>query len=197
MLLPVSLHVRALSARRALFCPFAPTTPRPSPRPSLKTPPRPLSLARCVSPLSGGFGHADLLGFPALPTAQPTPRVSFRAGSPSGFAQTPLAFPAVLSLTSPHSPLQVERQQGIEAVFIALFNSKFPAMMSPRDRPSDPFSRLRFALETMPGSRKYVFTPATRAEILSVRCLLGPIRPHVFAPQLESPHACHSQTGAG
>lgn len=42
--------------------------------------------------------------------------------------------------------------------------------MNPRDRdnrPQDPLSRLRFALETMPGSRKYVFTPATRAEILN------------------------------
>ncbi|KAL4064755.1 hypothetical protein V8B97DRAFT_1875789 [Scleroderma yunnanense] len=50
---------------------------------------------------------------------------------------------------------------------MALLHSKFPATMNPRDRPSDPLSRLRFALETMPGSRKYVFTPATRAEILS------------------------------
>jgi E3 ubiquitin-protein ligase UBR1 len=39
--------------------------------------------------------------------------------------------------------------------------------MNPRERTSDPLSHLRFALETMPGSRKYVFTPATRAEILS------------------------------
>lgn len=41
--------------------------------------------------------------------------------------------------------------------------------MHPRDRPAaqDPLARLRFALDTMPGSRKYVFTPATRAEILS------------------------------
>ena len=45
--------------------------------------------------------------------------------------------------------------------------------MQARDRPthgpplSDPLSHLRFVLETLPGSRKYVFTPATRAEILS------------------------------
>lgn len=39
--------------------------------------------------------------------------------------------------------------------------------MNNRDRSSDPLSRLRFALETMPGSRKYVFTPATRTEIIS------------------------------
>ncbi|KAG5634486.1 hypothetical protein H0H81_001778 [Sphagnurus paluster] len=45
--------------------------------------------------------------------------------------------------------------------------------MNPRDRTSDPLQHLRFALETMPGSRKYVFTPATRAEILSELCFHG------------------------
>ncbi|KAF8879924.1 hypothetical protein BD779DRAFT_1550399 [Infundibulicybe gibba] len=50
----------------------------------------------------------------------------------------------------------------------SFFPAKFlPSSMNPRDRTSDPLSHLRFALETMPGSRKYVFTPATRAEILS------------------------------
>ena len=34
-----------------------------------------------------------------------------------------------------------------------------------RDRP-DLLDELRFSLEVMPGSRKYVFTPAARAEIL-------------------------------
>ncbi|KAM5534387.1 hypothetical protein V8D89_011980 [Ganoderma adspersum] len=38
---------------------------------------------------------------------------------------------------------------------------------NPRDRQTDPLSRLRFTLETMPGSRKYNFTSATRAEILA------------------------------
>ncbi|KAI0960979.1 hypothetical protein AcV7_000205 [Taiwanofungus camphoratus] len=46
-------------------------------------------------------------------------------------------------------------------------SSRLLGSMHPRDRSSDPLSRLRFTLETMPGSRKYVFTPATRAEILS------------------------------
>jgi E3 ubiquitin-protein ligase UBR1 len=41
------------------------------------------------------------------------------------------------------------------------------SMNNNRDRPSDPLHHLRFALETMPGSRKYVFTPATRTEIIS------------------------------
>ncbi|KAI0757474.1 hypothetical protein C8Q80DRAFT_103676 [Daedaleopsis nitida] len=38
---------------------------------------------------------------------------------------------------------------------------------NPRDRQTDPLSRLRFTLETMPGSRRYTFTTATRAEILA------------------------------
>lgn len=49
----------------------------------------------------------------------------------------------------------------------SLFPSRLLGSIHARDRSSDPLSRLRFALETMPGSRKYVFTPATRAEILS------------------------------
>ncbi|KAI0802993.1 hypothetical protein BC629DRAFT_1490697 [Irpex lacteus] len=51
----------------------------------------------------------------------------------------------------------------------SFFPSKLLGSMHPRDRPAaqDPLARLRFALDTMPGSRKYVFTPATRAEILS------------------------------
>ncbi|KAI0321477.1 hypothetical protein OF83DRAFT_1051178 [Amylostereum chailletii] len=36
-----------------------------------------------------------------------------------------------------------------------------------RDRPPDALSRLQSVLQTMPASRKYVFTPSTRAEILS------------------------------
>ena len=50
---------------------------------------------------------------------------------------------------------------------IGFFNFKFPPTMNPCDRPSDPLSRLRFAPETMPSSRQYVFTPATRTETLS------------------------------
>lgn len=50
----------------------------------------------------------------------------------------------------------------------SFFPSKFlPSSMNPRERASDPLSHLRFALETMPGSRKYTFSSATRAEILS------------------------------
>ena len=58
-----------------------------------------------------------LLGFPALPTVQPTLRVSFQAGSPSDFAQIPLVFPSVLSLISPLSPPRDEHQQGINCLF--------------------------------------------------------------------------------
>ncbi|KAG8907469.1 hypothetical protein FRB99_004045 [Tulasnella sp. 403] len=39
-------------------------------------------------------------------------------------------------------------------------------MHSNRDRHADPLARLRFAIETMPGSRKYQFTPSTRLEVL-------------------------------
>ena len=36
-----------------------------------------------------------------------------------------------------------------------------------RDRPADPIARLRFVLETMPGTRKYTFNQMARAEILT------------------------------
>ncbi|KAJ3717872.1 hypothetical protein C8R42DRAFT_724075 [Lentinula raphanica] len=52
----------------------------------------------------------------------------------------------------------------------SFFSSKFlPSSMNPRDRNSDSPSHrdLRIILETMPSSRKYTFTSATRAEILS------------------------------
>ena len=39
--------------------------------------------------------------------------------------------------------------------------------MSPQNRTTDGLTRLRFTLETLPGSKKYIFTPATRCEILS------------------------------
>ena len=50
------------------------------------------------------------------------------------------------------------------------FSSFLPSKLlniNNRDRSSDPLSRLRFALETMPGSRKYEFTPMTRTEIIT------------------------------
>ncbi|KAL0950567.1 hypothetical protein HGRIS_007369 [Hohenbuehelia grisea] len=50
----------------------------------------------------------------------------------------------------------------------SFFPSKFlSSAAATSSSSSDPLSHLRFALETMPGSRKYVFTPATRAEILT------------------------------
>ena len=80
-------------ARRALSCPFAPTTPRPSPRPSLKTPPRSPSLTRRVSPLSGGLGHADPAQLPSSPysSADPTGFVSGR--KPLGLRPDPPCLP--------------------------------------------------------------------------------------------------------
>ncbi|EIW86012.1 hypothetical protein CONPUDRAFT_94286 [Coniophora puteana RWD-64-598 SS2] len=84
----------------------------------------------------------------------------------------------------------------------SFFPSKFLSSMSPRDRPSDPLSRLRFALETMPGSRKYVFTPATRAEILTeLYDAFWGAHPHLFLPlssnaSLTSGHALLSEAQA-
>lgn len=39
--------------------------------------------------------------------------------------------------------------------------------VSPPNRTADGLTRLRFTLETLPGSKKYIFTPGTRSEILS------------------------------
>ena len=52
---------------------------------------------------------------------------------------------------------------------------------SPRDRAAD--NRLRSALETMPGTRKYQFTPNVRAEILAelYEAFWGPFS-HLFLP---------------
>ncbi|THH12848.1 hypothetical protein EW146_g7310 [Bondarzewia mesenterica] len=62
-----------------------------------------------------------------------------------------------------------------------------------RDRPPDPASRLRSALETMPGSRKYVFTAATRAEILSelYDAFWGPYA-YLFLPNSNSSLPLHA-----
>ncbi|KAJ7920766.1 hypothetical protein B0H13DRAFT_1986155 [Mycena leptocephala] len=50
----------------------------------------------------------------------------------------------------------------------SFFPSKFlSSSMNSRDRPPESISHLRFFLETMPGSRKYDFTPSTRAEVLA------------------------------
>ncbi|KAJ6608860.1 hypothetical protein B0H10DRAFT_2166482 [Mycena sp. CBHHK59/15] len=50
----------------------------------------------------------------------------------------------------------------------SFFPSKFlPSSMNSRDRPPESISHLRFFLETMPSSRKYVFNATTRADVLS------------------------------
>src|SRR5882762_4008140 len=79
------------------------------------------------------------------------------------------------------------------STFSSFFPSKFLPSMNPRDRTSEPLSRLRFALETMPGSRKYVFTPATRAEILSelYDAFWGPYA-HLFLPNSNSSLPLHA-----
>ena len=55
------------------------------------------------------------------------------------------------------------------STFSSFLPSKLLGSMQSRDRGAgpNPLARLRFALDTMPGSRKYVFTPSTRAEILA------------------------------
>lgn len=64
---------------------------------------------------------------------------------------------------------------------------------NPRERQTDPLSRLRFTLETMPGSRKYNFTPATRAEILAelYDAFWGPYA-HLFLPNSNSSLPLHA-----
>lgn len=59
---------------------------------------------------------------------------------------------------------------------------------SNRDRLSDPLSRLRFAIETMPGSRKYQFTASTRLEVLNelYSAFWGPYS-DLFLPQSSGP----------
>ncbi|KAH8101404.1 hypothetical protein BXZ70DRAFT_906545 [Cristinia sonorae] len=75
----------------------------------------------------------------------------------------------------------------------SFFPSKLLGSMHPRDRAEAPFSRLRFSLDTMPGSRKYVFTPATRAEILSelYDAFWGNYA-HLFLPNSNSSLPLHS-----
>ncbi len=54
---------------------------------------------------------------------------------------------------------------------MSAFSSIFPNIRRPQPSALPPqpdqLSDLRFALEVMPGSRKYVFTPGARAEILT------------------------------
>jgi len=57
-------------------------------------------------------------------------------------------------------------------------------MHSNRDRHTDPLARLRFAIETMPGSRKYQFTPSTRNEVLAeLYAAFWGHYSHLFLPQ--------------
>lgn len=52
--------------------------------------------------------------------------------------------------------------------FTSLFSSGFlGSAVSSQSRTTDGLTRLRFTLETLPGSKKYVFTQGTRSEILA------------------------------
>lgn len=63
-------------------------------------------------------------------------------------------------------------------------------MHSTRDRHTDPLARLRFAVETMPGSRKYQFTRSTRLEVLQelYSAFWGPYQ-DLFLPPSHGPLA--------
>ncbi|KAF7365509.1 E3 ubiquitin-protein ligase [Mycena venus] len=91
----------------------------------------------------------------------------------------------------------------------SFFPSKFlSSSMNSRDRPPESISHLRFFLETMPGSRKYVFDAETRAEVLSelydafwgphINLFLPPAQttmpPHMLLSEIQAELAYH---GAG
>jgi E3 ubiquitin-protein ligase UBR1 len=61
------------------------------------------------------------------------------------------------------------------------------------DRTQTPLEALRFTLETMPGARKHIFTPSTRAEILSALydSFWGPYA-HLFLPNSNSSLPMHA-----
>ncbi|KAI0638910.1 hypothetical protein C8Q77DRAFT_1078285 [Trametes polyzona] len=82
---------------------------------------------------------------------------------------------------------------GLSSFFPSKFLGSAQPQPSPRERLTDPLSRLRFTLETMPGSRKYNFTPATRAEILAelYDAFWGPYA-HLFLPNSNSSLPLHA-----
>ena len=65
---------------------------------------------------------------------------------------------------------------------MSALSSFFPSRRQPSSH-TDFLTDLRFSLEIMPGSRKYVFTPAARAEIISklYTAFMGQY-PHFFLP---------------
>ena len=69
----------------------------------------------------------------------------------------------------------------------------FPSRRAMVQDRTDLLSDLRFSLEIMPGSRKYVFTPAARAEILTKLYVsfMGQY-PHLFLPSAVSQVPPHS-----
>lgn len=68
------------------------------------------------------------------------------------------------------------------ATMSSALSALFPSRRPPSNH-SDLLSDLRFSLEIMPGSRKYVFTPTARAEIISKLYIafMGQY-PHLFLP---------------
>ena len=127
---------------------------------------REMTRIRDASPCSGQAGSALLF----LPPPSPP---SSTCSSPSGRRSSLVTMSSLSSF----------------------FPSRFLGSMhsNPRDRQTDPLSRLRFTLETMPGSRKYNFTLATRAEILAelYDAFWGPYA-HLFLPNSNSSLPLHA-----
>ena len=73
------------------------------------------------------------------------------------------------------------------------FPTRRPASSTMAQDRMDLLSDLRFSLEIMPGSRKYVFTPTARAEILTKLYVsfMGQY-PHLFLPSAVSQVPIHS-----
>ncbi|KAJ7461265.1 hypothetical protein B0H11DRAFT_2285848 [Mycena galericulata] len=76
----------------------------------------------------------------------------------------------------------------------SFFPTKFlPASMNTRDRPTESISHLRYFLETMPSSRKYIFSYETRAEVLAeLYDAFWGTQAHLFLPPTHSSVPLHS-----
>lgn len=95
-----------------------------------------------------------------------------------------------LDLASSYDSTLRTIMSGLSSFFPPKFLSS--SSVNPRERTTDPLAHLKFVFETLPGARKYVFTPATRAEILSelYDAFWGPYA-HLFLPNSNSSLPLH------
>ena len=101
---------------------------------------------------------------------------------------------SALVLTFTRTPqVLVIHSSKVMSALSSIFPFRGLGPINPRDRPPDPVSRLRATLESMPSTRKYVFTPSTRAEILSelYDAFWGPYS-HLFIPNSNSSLPLHA-----